>query len=278
MTAGWPSWWADQPGAIRLAIVLGLLVILLLCQRMWPTRHESALPGRRWRNIALAAISTGLVYLLLPVTTVVFAATMRSHGFGLLSVVDWPATVEFVLAIIVLDLAIYWQHRWFHQVPLLWRIHRVHHSDTQFEVTLGLRFHPAEILLSLLYKFAIIAALGPSPVAVALYEILLAAFSLFTHTDVAIPPGTERWLRRLVVTPDWHRVHHSVHRHETDSNYGNFLTLWDRLFASRIEQPADGHHGMQIGLPQFRTSEDQTLIALLRQPLANAPPLPSNRR
>lgn len=277
MTATWISWWLHQPGLTRLAVVLVLLLALLLCQRRWPTRGEGAVPGRRWRNIALAAISTGLVYLLLPVTTVVLAALVHSGGIGLLSLAQWPAAIEFVLAIVVLDLAIYWQHRWFHQIPLLWPIHRVHHTDTLFEVTLGLRFHPAEILLSVLYKFALIVVLGPSPAAVALYEILLAAFSLFTHADVAIPSGTERWLRHLVVTPDFHRVHHSVHRHETDSNYGNFLTLWDRLFASRIAQPIDGHRGMQIGLPQFRSREDQTLTALLRQPLANSP-VPFNRQ
>jgi sterol desaturase/sphingolipid hydroxylase (fatty acid hydroxylase superfamily) len=277
MMAGWLSWWTGQPGMIRLAIVLGLLAVLLLCQRIWPTRGEGALPRRRWRNIGLAAISSALV-LVVPVTTVVLAAQVQERGFGLLSLVRWPAAIEFVLAIVVLDMAIYWQHRWFHQVPLLWRIHRVHHSDTQFETTLGLRFHPAEILLSLFYKFALIIALGPSVVAVVVYEILLAAFALFTHTDVAIPPGTERALRRLIVTPDWHRVHHSVHRHETDSNYGNFLTVWDRVFASRIEQPADGHREMQIGLPQFREPGDQTLAALLRLPLANAPRVPSNRQ
>jgi sterol desaturase/sphingolipid hydroxylase (fatty acid hydroxylase superfamily) len=277
MTANALAWWSHQPGLPRLAVVLGLLLALLLCQRRWPTRGERALPGRRWRNVALAAISTGLVYLLLPVTTVVLAAIVRSHDVGLLSLVRWPAAIEFLLAIVVLDLAIYWQHRWFHQIPLLWPIHRVHHTDTQFEVTLGLRFHPAEILLSVLYKFALIVVLAPSPAAVALYEILLAAFSLFTHADVAIHSSTERWLRRVVVTPDWHRVHHSVHRHETDSNYGNFLTLWDRVFASRIDQPTGGHRGMQIGLPEFRSLGDQTLVALLRQPLATTS-LPLDRQ
>ena len=192
---------------------------------------------------------------------------MQNHGFGLLALTPWPGIIESALAIAVLDLAIYWQHRWFHQLPWLWRIHRVHHSDTQFEVTLGLRFHPAEILLSMLYKFAVIIALGPSAAAVALYEVLLATFALITHADVALPGQWDRRLRIVLVTPDWHRVHHSVHRNETDSNYGNLLTLWDRLFASRIAQPRDGHPGMAIGLPQFRAPADQTLPALLRLPL-----------
>lgn len=268
-------WWLEQPGVTRFVVVLVLLIVLLACQRMWPARGEASPPRRRSRNIGLAVIATAIAYLILPFTAVALALKVEASGFGVLSAVHWPVAIEYVLAIVVLDMAIYWQHRWFHQVPLLWRIHRVHHSDTQFEVTLGLRFHPSEILLSMLYKFAVIAALGPSPVAVASYEILLAAFSLFTHADVAIPPSWDRWLRRILVTPDWHRVHHSVHPDETDSNYGNFLTLWDRIFSSRIDQPRDGHHGMQIGLDQFRNLETQTLPALLRQPMAS--PITTNR-
>jgi sterol desaturase/sphingolipid hydroxylase (fatty acid hydroxylase superfamily) len=259
--------WLDQPGLARLVVVLVLLVALLLCQRRWPMRGEASPPGRRWRNIGLAVIATVVVYLALPVTAVSFAAIAAARGLGLLSAVHWPAAIEFVLAIALLDMAIYWQHRWFHELRWLWPIHRVHHSDTQFEVTLGLRFHPAEILLSMLYKLVVIAALGPSVAAVALYEILLAAFALLTHADVALPMAWDRRLRRVLVTPDWHRVHHSVHRDETDSNYGNLLTLWDRIFASRIDQPRDGHRGMEIGLPQFRSPDAQTLAALLRQPL-----------
>lgn len=255
------------PGLLRLAIVLALLLVLLACQRVWPRRGEASPPRRRWRNLGLAAIGTAVVYLALPVSAVSFAAIVQNHGFGLLALTPWPGIIESALAIAVLDLAIYWQHRWFHQLPWLWRIHRVHHSDTQFEVTLGLRFHPAEILLSMLYKFAVIIALGPSAAAVALYEVLLATFALITHADVALPGQWDRRLRIVLVTPDWHRVHHSVHRNETDSNYGNLLTLWDRLFASRIAQPRDGHPGMTIGLPQFRAPADQTLPALLRLPL-----------
>jgi sterol desaturase/sphingolipid hydroxylase (fatty acid hydroxylase superfamily) len=261
--------WLDLAGPIRLAVVLGLLLLLLLCQRLWPVRGERSPARRRWRNLGIAFAGAVLVYLVMPVTAVVFAWRMDASGIGLLALTHWPAWIEFALAIVVLDLAIYWQHRWFHVVPALWRIHRVHHSDVQFEVTLGLRFHPIEILLSMLYKFAVIAALGPTPTAVALYEILLAGFALITHTDVAIAPAWERRLRRVFVTPDWHRVHHSVHRHETDSNYGNILTLWDWIFASRIDQPQDGHTRMTIGLPEFRTQREQTLPALLRQPLTS---------
>ena len=154
------AWWLAHAGPTRLLVVAALLLALLLCQRAWPTRGEAPVRGRRWRNLGLAAVSTLLVYLILPLTAVTFAWQMTSRGVGLLAMLDMPAALEFAVAIVALDLAIYWQHRWFHVVPPLWRIHRVHHSDLQFEVTLGLSFHPAEILLSMLYKFAVIAALG----------------------------------------------------------------------------------------------------------------------
>lgn len=262
-----------SPGLVRLVVVVALLLILSACQRAWPRRGDPSLPRRRWRNLGLAAISAAVVYLVLPVSAVSFAAIMRDQGFGLLAATHWPSGVESVLTIAALDLAIYWQHRVFHRLPWLWRIHRVHHSDTQFEVTLGLRFHPVEILLSMLYKLAVIAALGPPAATVALYEVLLTAFALIAHADIALPGKWDRRLRLVLVTPDWHRVHHSVYRNETDSNYGNLLTLWDRIFASHVAQPRDGHDVMAIGLPKFRALADQTLPALLRLPLiGDAPP------
>lgn len=272
-----PAWVAD-PGVLRFIVVSSLLLTVLGVQRVWPRRGEASPPGRRWRNVALVVISTIVVHIAVPVSAIELAAQAQVRGIGLLHHAQWPLLLEAALAIVVLDMAIYWQHRWFHVVPVLWRIHRVHHSDTQFEATLGVRFHPAEILLSLLYKFAVIAALGASPSAVAVYEILLTGFSILTHADVAIPFRWDGWLRKLVVTPDWHRVHHSVHRDETDSNYGNFLSLWDRIFRSAVPQPRDGHDGMRIGLDEFREPDTQTLPALLRQPLAGAPSLSIKRQ
>jgi sterol desaturase/sphingolipid hydroxylase (fatty acid hydroxylase superfamily) len=175
--------------------------------------------------------------------------------------------VEWLLGIALLDMAIYWQHRWFHEIPFLWRVHRVHHSDVGFEATLGFRFHPAEIVLSLYFKLAIIAVFGIGVGTVVLYEILLASFALITHADVALSPKWDSVLRRVIVTPDWHRVHHSVHGDETNSNYGNILSVWDHLFTSHISQPRDGHLKMQIGLEYFRSAADQTIPALLRQPV-----------
>lgn len=259
-----------QEALIRLLCVGAVLVGLLLWQRLRPRRADAAPPRRRWRNVSLVLVSAGLVRVLLPLTPVAFAALAAERGWGLLNHLDMPAWAEVAIALLVLDLAIYWQHRAFHRLPLLWRMHRVHHSDTAFDATLGLRFHPAEILLSTLYKLVLVAAFGFSAAGVLVYEILLAAFALFTHADIELPARWETRLRRVFITPDWHRVHHSVHRRETDSNYGNILSAWDRLFATHVPQPRDGHRGMAIGLHEFRDARSQTLGALLRQPLLPA--------
>lgn len=262
------AWLLAHSGMLRFALVGGIFAIMLAFQHWLPRRGDPNLRWRRLRNVSLTLIAAALVYLVLPLTAVGFAVVVGDMHLGLFNSVDWPPLVELAICIIVLDLAIYWQHRWMHKVPWLWRLHRVHHSDTQFDVTLGLRFHPLEIIVSLLYKFLIIALLGAAPFTVLAYEVLLAVFSLFSHADIALPVGWDRNLRKLVITPDWHRVHHSVHRMETDSNYGNFLSLWDRLFASAIEQPRDGHTSMQIGLDEFRDEASQTLPALLANPIA----------
>lgn len=269
------NWLLTHAAIVRFVLVGGVLVALLIIQRWLPRRGEGGLRWRRLRNVALTLIAAAFIYLVLPLTAVGFSVAAGEMQFGIFNKADWPPILEFALGIILLDLAIYWQHRWMHLLPWLWRLHRVHHCDTQFEVTLGLRFHPLEIILSLLYKCLVIAALGVDPVTVLAYEILLAVFSLFSHADITLPTGWDGTLRRLVITPDWHRVHHSVHRVETDSNYGNFLSLWDRLFASAIEQPRDGHVPMQIGLHEFRDPASQSLPALLLNPLARSRPGPA---
>ncbi len=265
------AWVLGHPGPVRVSIVAAVLLLLLAWQRLRPVRGDAAIPGRQWRNVAMVVIASAVVYLLVPVTTVALAASVAAAGVGLFNQVRLPSALELVAGIVLLDLAIYWQHRWFHMLPWLWRIHRVHHNDIGFDATLGLRFHPAEIVVSLLYKLALVVVLGLSPWTVLLYEVLLASFALITHADVTLPPRWEERVRRVVVTPDWHRVHHSVHRQETDSNYGNILSLWDRLFATYLAQPRDGHAGMTIGLPGLREPEAQKLFALLRQPLLGEP-------
>lgn len=265
------AWVLGHPGPVRVSVVAAVLLLLLAWQRFRPVRGDSAIPGRRWRNVAMVVIASAVAYLLVPVTTVALAATTASAGVGLFNQIHLPPVLELFAGIVLLDLAIYWQHRLFHMLPWLWRIHRVHHNDIGFDATLGLRFHPAEIVLSLFYKLALVVALGLSPWTVLLYEVLLACFALITHADVTLPPRWEARVRRVLVTPDWHRVHHSFHRQETDSNYGNILSVWDRLFATYVPAPRDGHTGMTIGLPSFREPGEQTLFALLRQPLLSEP-------
>lgn len=257
----------EQAGLVRGVLVSVLFAALLAAQILWPRRALTGGWLRTIRNIALTVISAGVVYLLLPITTVAFAFLVERQGWGLFNYLNWPAGLEILLGVILFDLAIYWQHRWFHAIPALWPIHRVHHSDIAFDVSLGLRFHPAEIVLSLLYKLALIALLGIAAPGIVIYEMLLAAFALMTHANIALSSRWDRWLRLLFITPDWHRVHHSVHRDETDSNYGNILSVWDRMFGSYVAQPRSGHVGMQIGLDAFRDASAQRLPALLLQPL-----------
>jgi len=175
----------------------------------------------------------------------------------------WAAVVA---GVVLLDLAIYWQHRLIHMIPLLWRLHRVHHADTDFDVTTAVRFHPVEIALSMGIKLGIIALLSVPALAVLIFEILLSAGALFTHANLKLPNSFERRLRWLLVTPEMHRIHHSVHPDETNSNFGFHLSLWDRLFQSYRDDPRDGHTGMKIGLHEYREKREQTLWAMLVNP------------
>ena len=218
------------------------------------------------------AVDTLLVRILFPTTAVGLALLAEARGFGLFNVVALPAWVAVVASVVILDLAIYLQHVLFHAVPALWRLHRMHHADLEFDVTTGLRFHPIEILLSMLIKFAVVAALGAPALAVLIFEVLLNATSMFNHGNVRIPAGLDRVLRWLVVTPDMHRVHHSILSRETNSNFGFNLPWWDRLFGTYRAQPAAGHEAMTIGIEQFRDA------ARARARPHAAPALPRRRR
>lgn len=265
-------WLLAHTSLARFAMVAGVFVILWFLQMWIPRRGDVSPRGRYLRNLSLPLISAAIIYLLLPLTLVSFAALIADNHLGLFNFLGWPTAIEFVIAIIALDLAIYWQHRAMHELPWLWRLHRLHHTDLNFELTLGLRFHPFEILFSLLYKGLVVVALGASPLAVLCYEILLAAFALFSHADIRITGLWDQRLRTFMITPDWHRVHHSLHRDETDSNYGNLLSVWDRLFRSAHEQPRDGHLTMQIGLAEFRGAASQRLPGMLMQPFLDNKP------
>ncbi len=256
---------------LRLAAFASILAVMMLWEIASPCRRRGIPRLLRWSgNLGIVALDNVLVRLLFPVTVAAFAATLHRNGYGLLGLVAWPNWLEVMIALIVLDLAIYLQHVLFHAVPGLWRLHRMHHADLEFDTTTGLRFHPVEILMSMGIKFGVVAALGPPVLAVVLFEILLNGTSLFNHGNVSLPKQLDRVLRWIVVTPDMHRVHHSIIPAETNSNFGFNLPWWDRLFGTYREQPREGHQGMTIGIEAFRSEGDLRLDRMLWQPLRPA--------
>ena len=257
---------------LRLSVALGLLALMALWELAAPMRRAEMPRLVRWsNNLALVALDAALVRLVFPFTLAAFAAGMQARGWGLFNLTNLPPWAEGLLALALLDLAIWAQHRAFHHIPALWRLHRMHHSDLDFDVTTGLRFHPVEILLSMAVKLAVVTALGAPPLAVLIFEVVLNASSLFNHANIRLPPALDRALRLVIVTPDMHRVHHSIVRAETDSNFGFNVPWWDRLFGTYRAQPAKGHHGMTIGINQFRSERDLWLDRMLTQPLQPPP-------
>jgi sterol desaturase/sphingolipid hydroxylase (fatty acid hydroxylase superfamily) len=223
----------------------------------------------------VVVIDTLAVRVLFPTAAVGVALAGEARGWGLLNTTALPAWLEVAAAVVVLDLAIYFQHVLFHAVPLLWRLHRMHHADLEFDVTTGLRFHPVEVVLSMVIKVGVVAALGAPAVAVLVFEVLLNATSMFNHGNIRLPADVERVLRWLVVTPDMHRVHHSIDMRETNSNFGFNLPWWDRLFGTYRPEPAAGHEGMTLGVKEFRDPAGLRLDRMLSQPLRRGDPDPS---
>ncbi len=258
---------AHEP-VIRLGFFACIFLAMAVLEALWPRRRRMYSRWLRWpNNLGITLLNTALARLLFPVTAVAFALALEARGIGLLAWSGLPGPVAIVFGVILLDLTIYAQHVVLHMVPALWRLHRMHHADLDFDVTTGSRFHPIEIILSMLLKLAVIAVLGAPALAVLIFEILLNATSMFNHSNLAIPLGMERALRRILVTPDMHRVHHSVSMRETNSNYGFNLPWWDRLFGTYRDQPALGHEAMQIGIEQFRDPRELWLDRLLMQPM-----------
>ena len=252
---------------MRLAMFVGVFAAMALWEITAPRRALRQAKGKRWaNNLLLVALNTVLLRVLFPATAVELAISLGESGAGLLNYFGVSYPVAVVLSILLLDLIIYLQHLMFHAVPVLWRLHRMHHADLDFDVTTGARFHPIEIALSMLIKFAAIAVLGPPAVAVLVFEILLNATAMFNHANVRIHPAWDRVLRWVVVTPDMHRVHHSIDAPETNSNFGFNLPWWDRLFGTYRAQPAAGHEQMTIGIGQFRSHRDLWLDRMLAIP------------
>jgi len=253
---------------IRIAAFAAVMAVIAAWELAAPRRALVHPRWLRWSgNLGVVIIATLLLRLLFPIAAVGTALFAEERGWGLFNLVAWPGWLEFLIAVVALDLAIYLQHVMFHAVPALWRLHRMHHADLDFDFTTGVRFHPVEILLSMGIKMGVVLALGPPALAVLAFEILLNATSVFNHGNVRLPAAVDRLLRWLVVTPEMHRVHHSIHPDETNSNFGFNLPWWDRLLGTYRAQPRDGHAAMTIGIDQFRTRRELGLDRMLIQPL-----------
>ena len=253
--------------SIRAASFFGIFIVVALWEVVGPRRKLSVSKGLRWiNNLGIVFFNTLLLRFLAPLMAVGLAIMAEEENWGLLNNIAINSYVKLFLAVLILDLIIYLQHVMFHTVPWLWRLHRMHHTDLDFDVTTGSRFHPIEIILSMIIKMLIVAALGAPPVAVVIFEVLLNATAMFNHGNIRIHINADRILRLLVVTPDMHRVHHSVKPGETNSNYGFNFPWWDRLLGTYKAQPEDNHLKMTIGLNQFRESRYLRFHWLLIQP------------
>lgn len=243
---------------MRLYAFLSVFAVMAVAELLLPMRELKASKAGRWiTNLSIVVIG-GLVIramaaFVVPLAAVAVAVAAERNGWGLLNQVALPGWLEALLAVVALDFAIWFQHLVAHKIPLLWRLHQMHHADVDIDVTTAIRFHPIEIALSMLWKIACVLALGASPEAVLVFEIVLNGLAMFNHANVALPPALDSVLRLAIVTPDMHRVHHSVTRAEHDSNYGFNLSVWDRAFGTYTAQPEHGHLGMTIGLPQYQS-------------------------
>jgi sterol desaturase/sphingolipid hydroxylase (fatty acid hydroxylase superfamily) len=253
--------------AIRIACYAAAFAALGLWEMLAPRRPRSIERTRRWPgNLGILAIDALAVRVLVPTAAVGAAVLAAERGWGLFNLAGMPLPLAAILGFLILDLAIYVQHFVFHHVPVLWRLHRMHHADLDIDVTTGVRFHPIEILLSMAIKIVIVVVVGIPALAVLIFEVALNATSMFNHANVAMPSWLDRIVRLFVVTPDMHRVHHSISRAETNSNFGFNLPWWDRLFGTYRAAPQAGHSGMTIGLPVFRDPAELRIDRLLTQP------------
>ncbi len=243
----------SNEAVIRLSFFLGIFVVMALWEFIAPRRALTVSKVVRWtNNLGLVFLNTLLLRLLFPAAAVGMAAFASEQDWGLLNYYDVSPVVAVMTSVVVMDFIIYLQHVMVHAIPVLWRLHRVHHADLDYDVTTGARFHPIEIILSMLIKFATIVLLGPPVVAVVIFEVVLNATAMFNHSNVRLNLVVDKWLRLFVVTPDMHRVHHSVEDDETNSNFGFSLPWWDRLFGTYRDQPRGGHENMTIGIRTFR--------------------------
>ena len=252
---------------IRLCAFVTVLLAMAAWETLAPRRKRTVGRATRWpSNLGVVTINTALLLLILPASAVGFALFCAARGWGLFNVMRVPAWLAILPAVVILDFMIYLQHVMFHAVPILWRVHRMHHADLDFDVTTGIRFHPVEIVISMGVKLAAVALFGTPAAGVLAFVVLLNVTSMFNHSNIDIPKGRDAILRRFVVTPDMHRVHHSIVVRETNSNFGFNLPWWDRLLGTYRAQPEAGHDAMTIGIGQFREPKELRLDRMLTQP------------
>ncbi len=261
-------------GTVRLSFFIGIFLIMALLEAGFPRRERRFKRSKRW-TVNFAIIATNYIAVLavsfvIPVTAVISAIWAQKNGFGLFNIFNWPKGLEYLLSFLVLDFAIWMQHLVFHKVPILWRLHRVHHSDEEIDASTALRFHPIEIVLSIFIKSFVVILIGAPVIMVVIFEIILNGSAMFNHANYRLPLWLDRILRIFIVTPDMHRIHHSVHHKETDSNYGFALSIWDHIFRTYIDQPKDGHDKMKIGL-EWQDGSSTKIAWALKLPFSNPP-------
>ena len=273
----------QSDGLIRLAVFAAVFFVMAAIELLRPKRRLSVSKARRWlTNLGIAGVDTlvlrSMALLAVPLAAVAAAFFAKERELGLLNQVGWPYWLKVLIALLVLDLAIWFQHLASHKVPIFWRLHQVHHADRDIDVTTAVRFHPVEIALSMLWKIALVIPLGASPFAVFLFEVILNACAMFNHANIALPAWLDRVLRIFVVTPDMHRVHHSVLRSEHNRNFGFNLSLWDHLFGTYVAEPKAGQQGMTIGLPPYQTEAPTRFGWSLWLPFGQQNPEARNRK
>ena len=259
--------------AIRAGVFFGVLILMAMWEVLAPRRASTISKVVRWgNNLGLVVFNSILLRFIFPTAAVGVAIFVSEHNWGLLNYVQLPSFAAAAISIVVLDFVIYFQHVLMHAIPALWRLHRVHHADLDYDFTTGVRFHPLEIIVSMLIKFVAILILGPPVAAVVIFEIILNASSMFNHGNIKLPAALDRILRLLIVTPDMHRIHHSVEKDESNRNFGFNLSLWDRFFGTYRRQPRAGHEEMVVGIQNYRELRDVTSIhGLLLLPFRNKP-------
>jgi sterol desaturase/sphingolipid hydroxylase (fatty acid hydroxylase superfamily) len=264
------QWVLENQVSLRLSVFLGLFVFMAVLETLSPRRIRSYPRKERWfGNIGIMVLGALFARLVLPLVPVGVALYVLQNQIGLFYYIDFMGSFAIIGGVLFLDFMIYIQHVLMHKIGFLWRLHRLHHADLDYDVTTGIRFHPIEIALSLLYKISLVAIFGVNPVSVIIFEVILNGMAMFNHANFKIPLAIDKVLRLFFITPDVHRIHHSSLQNETDSNYGFNISWWDRLFKTYRAEPQNGHEGMEIGLPYFRHVSDLRLCQMLLQPFKN---------